>query len=156
MPNLTQPIPGEDLATIAGRALGDPSRFREIAELNGGLNPLDPIGTAGVLIPTQEELASVVEPALQSVRTGVTSVLQQATADIQGYIPEVLRDVADINGIVGLVEGPLNQVLDTVADRVYGGRTQLIDWLLDAQGQTNTITSRTQGIGQQLLNAIDL
>lgn len=131
MPDAITPNPGEDLATFASRTLGDPVRFRDIAALNN-LNPLQTLSSqAALLVPTQEELSKALEPALESVRTGVTTTLADLTSQVQSYIPEVIRQAADINGIIGTVQGPLNDWLDRGAQVVYEGRTQLVDWLLD-------------------------
>jgi hypothetical protein len=43
----------------------------------------------------------------------------------------VIRQAADINGIVGDIEGPLNQLLDQGVQAIETGRAQLVDWLLD-------------------------
>jgi hypothetical protein len=132
MPALIEPLPGEDLASFASRVLGDPSRFRDIADQNGGLNPLATLSPQlALLVPSQEELATTLEPALQSIRTGVSATIASATAQLQSYIPEVIRQAADINGIVGDIEGPLNQLLDQGVQAIETGRAQLVDWLLD-------------------------
>lgn len=143
MPEAITPNPGEDLATFASRALGDPSRFRDIAALNN-LNPLQTLSSqAALLVPTQEELASALEPVLDSIRTGVTTTLTDLASQVQSYIPETIRQAADINGIIGDVQGPLNEWLDKGSQAIYGGRTQLVDWLLD-KAESSTDSSQLE------------
>lgn len=143
MPSAITPNPGEDLATFASRTLGDPSRFRDLAALND-LNPLATLSSqAALLVPSQEELAKTLEPALESIKTGVTATLSDLASQVQSYIPEVIRQAADINGIIGEVQGPLNDWLERGTQVIYEGRTQLVDWLLD-KASTGTDTNSLQ------------
>ena len=146
MPRLVDPLPDEDLASFASRVLGDPAQFRAIAEQNGGLNPLATLSPQlALLVPTQEELASTLEPALQSIRTGITSTIASTVDQFQSYIPEVIRQAADINGIIGDIEGPLNQLLDQGTQAIEAGRAQLVDWLLDKSPAQGTDSLQESG-----------
>ena len=146
MPRLVEPLPDEDLASFASRVLGDPAQFRAIAEQNGGLNPLATLSPQlALLVPTQEELASTLEPALQSIRTGITSTIASTVDQFQSYIPEVIRQAADINGIIGDIEGPLNQLLDQGTQAIESGRAQLVDWLLDKSPAQGTDSLQESG-----------
>ena len=146
MPRLVEPLPDEDLASFASRVLGDPAQFRAIAEQNGGLNPLATLSPQlALLVPTQEELANTLEPALQSIRTGITSTIASTVDQFQSYIPEVIRQAADINGIIGDIEGPLNQLLDQGAQAIESGRAQLVDWLLDKSPAQGTDSLQESG-----------
>lgn len=153
MPNLQEALPLEDLGTFAARALGDPSRFREIADLNG-LNPLEAL-TGGTLleVPNPEELLAQIEPQLQSVATGVESALQQATTtleQVRGYTQVARNAVGDVNGILGQVDSQLDQVLGTV--RQYQGQApHLVDWLLDT-GRRNLNVETLQAQLQEAIN----
>ncbi|HEY9735490.1 MAG TPA: hypothetical protein V6D06_04380 [Trichocoleus sp.] len=133
MPIQIEALPGEDLATLAARTLGDPSRFREIANLNG-LNPLERLaGGLPINIPTSAELLAQVEPALSSVVSGVESALLQTQTTLEqvsGYTTEAQRLVGEVNGVLGNVESQLDTLLES-ARQYQGEAVRLVDWLLD-------------------------
>lgn len=146
-------IPKSDsLWQIAAQNLGDPTKFRDIAELNGIGNILNKIDTNKTInIPETNDYIKKAEPILGDIAKSTRGYSKQISAltgevsnKIQTYSkylpPEFKRysDVAvkylgEVNGVVGKVETELEGKLKGVTDqlRKYGGQsTRLVDWLL--------------------------
>ena len=131
MPELISPSAGQTLGSIAGKVLGDSSRFREIADLND-LNPLDDLSALSISVPLISELQQI-EPALTRIRTGIDATLAQAqeiATRAQGYSETARNAVGEVNNIFNTVESTLDSALEFIAS-AQNEVGQTVDWLLD-------------------------
>ena len=131
MPELISPSAGQTLGSIAGKVLGDSSRFREIADLND-LNPLDDLSALSISVPLVSELQQI-EPALTRIRTGIDATLAQAqeiAIRAQGYSETARNAVGEVNNIFNTVESTLDSALEFIAS-AQNEVGQTVDWLLD-------------------------
>lgn len=131
MPELISPSAGQTLGSIAGKVLGDSSRFREIADLND-LNPLDDLSALSISVPLVSELQQI-EPALTRIRTGIDATLAQAqeiATRAQGYSETARNAVGEVNNIFNTVESTLDSALEFIAS-AQNEVGQTVDWLLD-------------------------
>lgn len=141
MPQTTTPLADETASDLAARTLGDASLFREILGLNASFNidPFIPViqsgGDAEILVPLKTELASRVQPALTSIKSGLESALRttQSVIDRTKQYAEIgdslgLNLSSEINGILGPVENGVLKSQEAVNE--YGSSVKLVDWLL--------------------------
>lgn len=145
--------PGSTLGALAARAYGDPTQFRAIAEANN-LNPLDALpGGADIAVPSVQEIAAQVQPALQQVglanfeakfgslqsllgggnfQSIANSVVGQLPEQLSGYVSQGLSLIGSINGpedAISTLSGLMGQL--PIPREYQGYTTQLVDWLLD-------------------------
>jgi hypothetical protein len=145
--------PGTTLGALAARAYGDPTQFRAIADANN-LDPLSalPAG-ADLAVPSMQEIAAQVQPALQQVGLAnfeskfgsiqqilggggfqaiANSVVGQLPEQLSGYVSQGLAAIGSINGsgdAISTLSGLMGQL---PIPREYEGYTvHLVDWLLD-------------------------
>ena len=151
MPELISPSAGQTLGSIAGKVLGDSSRFREIADLND-LNPLDDLSALSISVPLVSELQQI-EPALTRIRTGIDATLAQAqeiATRAQGYSETARNAVGEVNNIFNTVESTLDSALEFIAS-AQNEVGQTVDWLLDkSETLQSGITNVASTIDQTL------
>ena len=131
MPQTIVPSAGQTVGSIAGQLLNDPSRFREIADLNG-IDVLDDLIEESIQVPLLRELQRV-KPGLSRIRTGLDTTLSQAEEIVSrasGYTETARNAVGEVNGLFDSIDSTLENALTTLAD-VQGEATRTIDWLLD-------------------------
>lgn len=142
----------DSLWQIAAQTLGDPTKFRDVAEMNGIGNVLNKIDTTKILnIPDPSDYIKKAEPILGDIvksTRGYTKQISALTGDISNkiqsyskYLPPEFKRYSDmavkylgeVNGVIGKVETELEGKLKGITDqlRKYGGQsTRLVDWLL--------------------------
>jgi hypothetical protein len=130
------PIAGETLASIASKFLGDPGRFREIADLNAIDIFEEALSLSQIQIPTIDELLKPAAPILAGLRN-VEGWIEKANEilppEFQGYTKDALKLLGDINGAL---DDPISTIGDILgrAEGLLGGKDgqmyQVIDWLL--------------------------
>ena len=132
MTKLVEVLAGDNLSTLASRALGDPSRFREILELNDVSDIFNLVPGQIFESPLPSELQQLT-PALTGLRTQVSGTLEQAKEIVsraRSYT-QVARDAAgEVNGITQEIDSVLDDALEFID--VAGDETgRITDWLLD-------------------------
>jgi hypothetical protein len=130
------PIPGETLPSIASKLLGDPGRFREIADLNAIDIFEEALSFTQLQIPTIDELLKPAAPILAGLRN-VEGWIEKANEflpeEFRGYTKDALKLLGDINGAL---DDPVSTIGDILgrAEGLLGGKDgqmyQVIDWLL--------------------------
>jgi hypothetical protein len=113
-------------------AFEDPTRWREIIELNPSIDVLglNVQEIESIVLPSVTESLSKVQPLLTSVSAGLnqaSSIVGQFAPGLSGYVAEAQRLVGEVNGIVGQVESSIGSI---TGSRNYKEAVRLVDWLL--------------------------
>lgn len=145
-------ISGETLSSIASDLLGDPGRFRELADLNGIDVFEEVLDRTQIQIPTVDELLKPAAPvlaALQDVEGWIEKANEILPESLRGYTKDALKLLGDINGAL---DDPVSTIGDLLgrAEGILGGKDgqlyQVVDWLLtrrspDRAGVTGVLGS---------------
>lgn len=136
MPTTHTVISGETLASIATDLLGDPGKFRELADLNAVDIFEEVIDRTQIQIPTLDELLKPAAPVLAKLKD-VEGWIEKANEilpeEFRGYTKDALKLIGDINGAL---DDPVSTIGDLLgrAEGVLGGKDgqlyQVVDWLL--------------------------
>jgi hypothetical protein len=115
-------------------AFGDPTRWREIADLNK-LNVLKTPDFAQLELPGKDELSlqAQAQPLLTSVANGLNGAGQIASKispQLGGYVAEAQRLLGQVNGVLGKAESVYNKAQQIAKTRDYKEAIKLVDWLL--------------------------
>lgn len=135
---------GDSLQSLAQQHLGDASKWREIASLNGA-NPLEflPVGES-LKIPAKSDVFKIAGPKLQAVATGLNgeagtlaqNFLDQISGEVSkvfNVIPQAQTLLGELNGVLGEVESVIDRkkIDEILSQRGYTEQVnRLIDWLL--------------------------
>jgi hypothetical protein len=115
----------------AMEAFDDPTRWRELAELND----LDVLSDSPeqIELPAKSDVFKSVQPLLASVADGLngaSTIVGQIAPQLTGYVAEAQRLLGEVNGVLGKVESVYTQAQTAVKTRNYQEAVRLVDWLL--------------------------
>jgi hypothetical protein len=115
----------------AMEAFDDPTRWREVAELNR----LDVLNDSpqSIELPSKSDVFKSVQPLLASVADGLngaSTIAGQISPQLTGYVAEAQRLLGEVNGVLGQVESVYTQAQTAIKTRNYKEAVRLVDWLL--------------------------